>query len=152
MTTCPATVNIVTPLTLEKTAKSSCENIRPTLTTTVTLIAAHVVSQTTMILSRLDWPPMNLPQTRCRCSLQASQHSWHRSQAAAQRSKVYHKLFSHDNDFLVAQSISLNNRHDCPLSASAAWALVHATVWPKVECLLPRRLIQYGHGCLLMSN
>ena len=108
MTACPATVNIVTPLTLEKTAKSSCENIRPTLTTTVTLIAAHVVSQTTMILSRLDWPPMNLPQTRCRCSLQASQHSWHKSQAAAQESKVYHKLFSHDNDFLVAQTISLN--------------------------------------------
>ena len=42
----PAIVIVVTPSTLEKTARSPGENNRPTLTTTVTPTAAQAVAQT----------------------------------------------------------------------------------------------------------
>ena len=49
----PASVIVVTPLTLQKTARSSGESISPTHTTTVTPIAAHVVAQTSTMSASL---------------------------------------------------------------------------------------------------
>ena len=45
----PAIVIVVTPSTLEKTARSPGENNRPTLTTTVTLTAAQAFAQTSTV-------------------------------------------------------------------------------------------------------